>query len=493
MAVKVIIGAKERVFNYNDTLPELDDNQISAGFTMADKGAHLLWSDPGAGKTLTAIHALAVVHEEYQPNPRVLIVCPNIAVRTWIRWIKQVYDNLTIGATVQYIDKSNRAVTEEADVLIVTYGTLSRKNAKLEAKLLDFNADVLLCDESDNLTGLDSARTEFVFGPKPHYSAGLAAKVRWAWLLTGTPIPRYNDGLFPVLKAKFADRLAAYNVADMDTFLNTFCTTETVLYGSMRRPKTNVNGSRQNKLLRTLLFGDKNRKEAPIASRIKLVLAERPAHKEITLYPKFSKEYLKLEEEVCNPTTQWNTAVENDEDEALGRYIDPRLATAFRMMGTESAPEVAAIVSAELQRKRAEGDNTGVLLLYMHKDVGDFLAQALADEHWIAGRIDGSTKGDDDAATEAAFNAGELDVVIGQIKSMGVALNLQENCDTVIFAEETFSDTANQQAYQRVWRRGQSRLVRVWWCRPLTGLADMKPSVAEKKRESAAQVLDANG
>ena len=492
MAVKVIIGAKERAFNYNDTIPELDDDQINAGFVMADKGAHLLWSDPGAGKTLTAIHALLVVHEDYQPNPRVLIVCPNIAVRTWIRWIKQVYDMSGIGATIQYVEKSNRAVTPDADILILTYGTLSRKNEKLEAALLAFKADVLLCDESDNLTGYDSARTAFVFGDKPHFNGGLAKEPRWAWFLTGTPIPRYNDGLFPVLKARFADRLTDYDVATYDKFLATFCTTETVLYGQMRMPKVNVNGSRNNKLLRSLLFGDLKRKEEPIATRIKLVLADRPAHKEITIYPAFSKEYLALEAEVCNPATSWATAVSNDDDEAdVGRYVDPRLATAFRLMGTECAPEVVKIAGDELNAKRAAGDVTGLLLLYVHKDVGNELENALRLSGWRVGRIDGSTKQADDAETERAFNAGGLDVVVGQIKAMGVALNLQENCDTVIFAEEMFSDAANQQAYQRVWRRGQNKLVRVWWCRALAALADMKPNVTERKRESAAQVLDA--
>ena len=494
MAVRVIIGAKERAFNYSDELPPLDDDQINAGFRMADKGAHLLWSDPGAGKTLTAIHALVVVHEEYQPNPRVLIVCPNIAVRTWIRWVKQVYDDLGIGATTQYVEKSNRAVTPEADILILTYGTLSRKNEKLAKALHGFNADVLLCDESDNLTGLDSARTEFVFGPKPAYNAGLAAKPRWAWFLTGTPIPRYNDGLFPVLRSRFRDRLEDYGVADLDKYLTTFCTTEAVMYGAIRRPKVNVNGSQQNKLLRAMLFGDLKRKQEPIATRIKLVLVERPAHKEITIYPEFSKEYLALEAEVCNPATAWATAVANDEGDGeneVGRYVDPRLATAFRMMGAESAPEVVKIAGDELNAKRAVGDVTGLLLLYWHTDVGNELENALRLSGWRVGRIDGSTSGDQDAETERAFNAGELDAVVGQIKSMGVALNLQENCDTVIFAEETFSDAANQQAYQRVWRRGQNKLVRVWWCRPLSGLADMKPNVADRKRDSAAQVLDA--
>lgn len=491
MAVKVIIGAKARELSYNDVIPELDDDQLNAGFAMADHGAMLLWSDPGAGKTLTAIHALMVVHEDHKPNPTVLIVCPNIAVRTWIRWLTNVYNELGLDAVIQYVDKSNRAVTPETTHAIVTYGSLSRKSDKLTKALHDFNADVLICDESDNLTGFDSARTAFVFGPKPTFNGGLASLSRWAWFLTGTPIPRYNDGLFPVLRSRFRDRLEDYGVETYEKFIETFCTTEVVLYGNMRQPKVNVNGSRQNKRLRELLFQSP---PYPIAIRIKLVLADRPAHKEITIYPDFSKEYLALEQEVCNPASQLATPVSNDaegdEGAEVGRYVDPRLAVAMRMMGVESAPEVVKIAGDELNAKRAARDVTGLLLLYWHHDVGNELENALTEQGWRVGRIDGTTSQDNDAEVERAFNVGELDVVVGQIKAMGVAINLQGNCDTVIFAEESFSDAQNQQAYQRVWRRGQSRLVRVWWCRPLAALADMKPSVTERKRQSAGEVLD---
>ena len=482
MAVRVIIGAKERGGSLCDPIPDLDADQIAAGYAMADSGAKLLWSDPGAGKTLTALHAVATVHQDYRANPKVLIVCPSIAVMTWVRWCRNVYVSLNIDCCIQYVDKGNRAVTPDANILIVTYGSLSRKSDKLLSALTDFSADILICDESDNLTGLESARTEAVFGPAPEFSGGLASLSRWAWFLTGTPIPRYNDGLFPVLKSRFSNRLSSYQVNSYDRFVETFCSTERVMYGKMSQPKEQINGSRNNKLLRELLFDGR----APIAIRIKLVMADRPAHKEITIYPKFSKEYLRLEEEVCNPAMPWLTS-----DDEAARVVDPRMTTALRMMGTESAPEVVDIADEILAEKRAKRDVTGLLLLYWHKDAGDVLEAALKERGWSVGRIDGSTKQDNDAEVEAAFNCGDLDVVVGQIKSMGVALNLQGNCDTVIFAEETFSDAANQQAYQRVWRRGQERLVKVLWCRPLAALADIKPGVAERKRKGAAQVLDA--
>jgi hypothetical protein len=89
-----------------------------------------------------------------------------------------------------------------------------------------------------------------------------------------------------------------------------------------------------------------------------------------------------------------------------------------------------------------------------------------------------------------AFNGGSARILLGQIKAMGVALNLQENCDHVVFAEDTYSHAANLQAYQRVWRRGQESVVRVDFCKSLLPLSDLRYNVATKKGADAAVTLD---
>lgn len=105
--------------------------------------------------------------------------------------------------------------------------------------------------------------------------------------------------------------------------------------------------------------------------------------------------------------------------------------------------------------------------------------------------MNGSTTPDNDAETELLFNTGKIDAVVGQIKAMGVAINLQANCNDVRFVEDSFSDTANEQAYKRVYRRGQEIPVTVTFYRSWnSSLAYVRSNVAEKKRISAKKVLD---
>jgi len=479
-AVRVFIGDREiPVATYE--LPELDGEQLDAGDMMFERGSYLLQSDPGAGKTLTACHAMLRVEEHFDAEdaedaPRFLIACPPIALRTWYSAIASAYELVGYDVVVQVIDRAACKVLPEATHVIVSYGLLSQSDAGLMRRLADFDADVLICDESDNLVGWDSARTKAVFGPRLH-GGGLAASPPWAWFLTGTPIPRYNDGLFPVLKARFAEylkeageRMGFGDLSQPREFKAAFCNVRRVKFGKMRVAKEEVCGSRNSNYLWQLL--------QPISTRIKLKLKDGYRNRSVTLQHKFSKEFYRLQREVF--------------EDGNPNEVDPRLATLLRMMGEESALDTGKYVNDVLKAKRDAADPLGVLVLYWHINVGEAIADMLRRAGWRVGMINGKTHQKNDQAVEDAFNAGDLDVVIGQIKSMGVALNMQKNSDHVIFAEETFSHAMDLQALQRVWRRGQTRPVTVDWVRPLEPAAELKPRVKETKRKEAAKALDAN-
>lgn len=484
--ITILRGAKPLNLLLPDEIPMLDEEQIAAGEAMFDAGNKLLFSDPGAGKTLTAIQALMLVEEHMSANPdpvKVLIVCPSIAVRTWMVWLARSYAEMNLPCVIQNIDKGNRAVTPETTHLIVTYGMLSRKNDKLMQQLLDFDASVFIADESDNLSGTDAARTKRVFG-ESFNDTGLISGCAWSWFLTGTPIPRYNDGLFPVLRAKFNDRLEyfLYNTEiNGRTYIPSgdvkadyefaFCRTELVKFGKMWNAKERICGNRHMEWLHKLLYGG----ATPIAIRNKLKMRDKPVFKEVSLDVEFSKEFLELEEEAMGTADFYDGA----------RIMDPKLNSALRQMGMEMVPAVTGLLLDYIQKV-----NGGILVLFWHTDVGLDIAGALEYAGFKVGFIDGGTTQKNDAEVEASFNAGKLDFVVGQIASMGVALNMQENCQTVVFAEDTYSDAKNMQAYQRVWRRGQKKPVTVIYCRCYSPLAEIRPSVANRKGREAKITLD---
>ena len=472
---KFLRGNREITVALPTVMPPLDDEQLAAAAAMTQDDK-LLFSDPGAGKTLTALKAERMLFDA-NGRRKTLIVCPAIAVYTWLRWIGKMYED-TGHAVVQVIDKGNRAVTPEATHVIVTYGLLSRDSkGELCDRLREWKYDILIADESDNLNGWHSKCTLAVLGlPGDKARPGLFYNATFCWMLTGTPIPRYNDGLYPVLRALFPNRLDKYHVREASNFLDTFTIRERVRYGKMKFAKEQVSGSRNNKLLRELLFDG----DTPICIRIKLKLRDEPIIRFKSLDFKLSKELEALENDLGSGDT-----VEGD------RFIDPRLAVALNKLGNEMVPHIVKDLQEVVRAKRKAKDHTGILVLYWHRTVGDKIAAWLEGAGYKVGMINGRTNAIADAETERAFNAGELDFVVGQVKAMGVAINLQENCDTVFFAEDSFSDAANLQAYQRVWRRGQERQVNVTFYRALqSSLADMRPRTAAKKRIGARAVLD---
>ena len=81
-------------------------------------------------------------------------------------------------------------------------------------------------------------------------------------------------------------------------------------------------------------------------------------------------------------------------------------------------------------------------------------------------KINGTIKAKSDVKQKIAddFNAGKVDILLGQIGAMGVSLNIQELANYVIFAEADWSPAAMEQAWHRVWRMGQTRHVQVDIC-----------------------------
>lgn len=467
-------GGKPLRINFQ-TVPPLDKEQRDGATLMFAARRLLLLSDPGAGKTLTALRALMFVKAD-NASAKTLIACPPIAVDTWVRWTASMHRLHGYDCAIEVLAKGNSPVTTDTTVLIVPHSLLSRINPLMLHRVKEWGYDVFINDESDGMNGWTSQRTRAAFGDR--FDSGLSDKATYRWMLTGTALPRYNDGFYPVLRNLFPDKLAKHHVKEAENFLEAFTTRETVKFGRMRLPKKQVSGSRNNKLLNHILFDAED--GYPCALRVKLKLAV-PLHLEaVDLDFPLSAELRQLEEEL--------EAVKMEQGD---RVVDTRMATALRMLGEEAAPHVAADILADMADKRASGDDTGVLILYWHTSVGEAIARSLSEAGYRVAMMNGSTKQDADAATEAAFNAGRLDFVVGQIKAMGVAINLQENCCDVRFAEDSFSDAANQQAYQRVYRRGQHRRTTVTFYRAeRTALADMKPRVAEKKRKGAHEVLD---
>jgi SNF2 family DNA or RNA helicase len=97
-------------------------------------------------------------------------------------------------------------------------------------------------------------------------------------------------------------------------------------------------------------------------------------------------------------------------------------------------------------------------------------------------QIDGRTSKGDRKRFVDAFQAGELDVLVGSLETISEGLTLTA-ADMVIFVEQSWKPSRNQQALRRVHRLGQTR--------PVTALDYVCPkTVDEGKRELLATKTD---
>ena len=87
-----------------------------------------------------------------------------------------------------------------AQVYIISYAIATKRADDLRGLL----ADVLIMDEAHALKNVSAKRTKAMLG-----KGGLCSYVSRTWSLTGTPVTKWADDLFPFLCRAGADRLNA--------------------------------------------------------------------------------------------------------------------------------------------------------------------------------------------------------------------------------------------------------------------------------------------
>lgn len=109
---------------------------------------------------------------------------------------------------------------------------------------------------------------------------------------------------------------------------------------------------------------------------------------------------------------------------------------------------------------RVEAGVRPLLVGAIHHDTIDLLVETLRDKDINVAVIDGRTSAPRRSAAVSAFNAGTIDILVGQIQAMGVSLNLQGGSH-IICVETTFSPAEQDQFYARCHRLGQKDHVHV--------------------------------
>lgn len=413
------------------------------------------FSLPGSGKTYTTIGAI-----ERMGMQTGIIVGPPIAMMMW----KDVLEYELDGCRVQWLKHRDSELDPLADFYVVSYPTVPyHRNA-----LIRGNYDCLVCDESHYLRTPYNQRSNAIFGPRNDGKSGIYEAAKQTWLLTGTPVERYADDLWSQLQPTHPAILKKYEVNSLYKFQQKFCRMQQKMYGKMKVPTLRSIGNINEPLLNRILYkeiGALRRKPSAELPQIRF--------REITVKCPLSgdlKEYMA------------GKSLADIEALLTSGGTDEGLIKARRLVGLGKLAESTDYIASVAKKQP-------VLVGYWHTDVGKELTARLDAKHLRVKRIGGDVTATKREEYRLAFNSGGLDVIVGQIQSMGVSMNLQEQGCYVIIAEDDWSAAKIEQFYKRVYRRGQQNDTQVDFLRCDYPVDVAIRKVRERKRAGIDGIL----
>ena len=404
-----------------------------AQFLAASPGVKGCFSGMGSGKTLTALEAVDLATQD-DDETHVIIVGPPISLFMW----KEEFEE-HLGLDAQILKTGKTPIDPLAGAWVMSYEIATTRKEELK----QLGAKVLICDESHALKNTKAKRTKAILGRH-----GLVEACAYSFLLTGTPVTRYNDDIFSFMcRAGAAQLKDKIGKVDMARFQLRYCITQKKTFSKFQKFPTVVTvGNRNTEELNEMLFAGGMAVRRELAD----VWAAMPPitinHLQVRLDADAElKAMLKgLEKQTM---TQIQQDLANKEE---------HLATIRRRLGLAKVKHsVTEIID------RVEAGITPILVGCIHHDTIDALRDELRAKGIAVQTIDGRTPPAARQNRVDAFNSGDnLQVLIGQIQAMGVSLNLQGGSH-IICVETDWSPAIMDQFYARCHRLGQANHVHV--------------------------------
>jgi SWI/SNF-related matrix-associated actin-dependent regulator 1 of chromatin subfamily A len=386
------------------------------------------FSGMGSGKTLSALEAFRLVRELV--TDQVIIIGPPISLRMWQSEFEEFFPH----DTAQLVKTGKTQIDGAATALIMSYEIATKRAVELSR----LKARALIMDEAHACKSVKAKRTKAILG-----SGGLAGSVDHTWFLTGTPITRWNDDLYPFLcRADLTGMKARCGGDSTDRFNLRYTVVQSRKFPGARYPTKMTVGSRNSDELYRWIFGDNLAVRRELAD----VWAAMPPLTTTRL-----QIGLDMDDELREILNGFKTVRQIEQAVASN---DEHIATARRKVGEGKVLSAAAEI-----RDRIDIGQGPILVGAWHRSVIDALADELSDLR--VGVLDGRTSANEKGRLQDAFNAKELDVLIGQIAAMGVSLNLQHGGNRIIVVEEDWSPSVMGQFYGRLHRIGQTDHVHI--------------------------------
>jgi SNF2 family DNA or RNA helicase len=415
-------------------------HQIEDSKFLASRAFAGCFSGMGSGKTLTALAACREVQAL-----SVLIIAPPIALDMWAEEAAS-----ELGYETQILKSGSTKIKAGVNVLICSYQIATSRKDELYHWLADSSKSALICDESHALKSHTAKRTKAVLG-----SGGIASGAHHAWMLTGTPVTRWNDDLFPFLcRADMPGLKHRIGGNTIERFQLQYTIGQNRRFGGMYKPKRVTVGNRNTDALNQWLYQGQER--IAVRRELKDVWGAMPplTVNTYTIKATRSPAYDEVVRKLDGMTmTQVVDSLARYQEQEEGETSMPTMRRLIGLAKVEAA--------AEYLVERVADTQGAVLVGAWHTQVIDSMVERLQTKKLRVASLDGRTPAAKKTQLQAAFNAGDLDVLVGQIAAMGVSLNLQRGGNCIVTVEEDWSPAVMDQFYARLHRMGQEKHVHV--------------------------------
>lgn len=397
-------------------------------FLAARKFAGLFFG-MGTGKTLTSIYAFKKTGAQ-----TLLVIAPPIALPMWAETITE-----HTGIEAKILKTGTTRIRDER-ALVVSYQIATNRRDEL-ADWVARTGAVVICDESHALKSHKAQRTKAVLG-----KGGIVYGASHAWMLTGTPITRWNDDMYPFLcRADLEGLRNRCGGITHDRFAFRYTVRQIRQFPGARWPKEMVVGNQNTIELGQWVY------DGGHALRVDL--------KEVfeAMPPLTTNRYeIRLDADAeLKAALQELEALNIADLQKKLETKEPALATIRRRLGIAKVKAAAEEISERIE----SGQN--VLVGAWHTEVIDALDAALAERGYTTSVIDGRATPYSKQVSQNEWNAGKINALICQISAAGVSLNLQHGGNQIVVVEEDWSPSIMDQFYARLWRYGQEKHVHV--------------------------------
>jgi SWI/SNF-related matrix-associated actin-dependent regulator 1 of chromatin subfamily A len=408
--------------------------QLAAVEAILTQRRVLLGLQPGLGKTVIMQAAAAALAAQGQRS--IIVVPPSLRLSPWAEEFAQDFPHLRL-----HLPTGRKAAPIPADTDVVIIGD-SIVAARVE-DLTAFAPTALFVDEAHRFKNRDAKRTKALTAFADEHLGGLDATIVGA---TGTLVANHMVDVYSPLRLTGAGNAKAVSGGHSWTrFMDAWCITETIWTG--RANVRVATGCRDAEGLRTALttscYVSVPRAEV-------LDLPERTTAVRSLVLNGDAVAYRRMERDFLS----W--VAETKGDAAYRRAAKAEAIT--KLMALWEADGLAKIKATTEYVQALTEQGEPVVLFAHHKSVVLALYGALIKEGLRVGTIIGGMSSEEKSEVVTAFQAGDLDVLIGNIEAAGVGLTLTASSH-VVFAQLPWAPGIYGQACDRVYRIGQTRHV----------------------------------